>query len=223
MSAIEPADSPDSAADSEYFQAIEERFVALRGAAFLLSAADWQIARSWRLEGIPLDLVLAALTDCFAKHALRSRRGRISSLRYCRPAVEAAWQERRELGWAPAAAALPAPELGVTDRLWALAAALPADLPDRERRAAAIRALEGDPEEIEIALARLDADWLAAAEANLSPSQRAELEAALARSLGAVRSRFDPEELAALHARLLRQALRRQLGLPELSLFASFS
>src|SRR5436309_13032449 len=80
-----------------YFQAIEEVFVALRGAPLLLSPTDWQIARRWHREGIPLGLIRQALEAVFAKRQERGAKGRISSLRYCAPAVEAAWAERREL------------------------------------------------------------------------------------------------------------------------------
>src|SRR5436305_902597 len=94
-----------------YFQAIEEIFVALRGAPLLLSPADWQVARRWHGEGVPLDVVRSTLEEVFAKRKERGAKGRLSSLRYCAPAVEAAWADLRELS-APArraeAAALPA-------------------------------------------------------------------------------------------------------------------
>src|SRR3954471_18904178 len=80
-----------------YFQAIEEIFVALRGAPLLLSPADWQVSRRWHRDGIPLDLIRSALQEVFARRKERGAKGKISSLRYCAPAVEAAWAERREL------------------------------------------------------------------------------------------------------------------------------
>ena len=50
------ADS-EAEADQAYFQAIEETFVRLRGAPLLLSPADWQVARRWHRDGVPLPLV----------------------------------------------------------------------------------------------------------------------------------------------------------------------
>ncbi len=91
----EPA--ADEAADHAYFQAIEELLVRLRGAPLLLAPADWQVASRWHRRGVPLDLVARTMEELFAKRRERGAQGRINSLRYCAPAVEAAWEELREL------------------------------------------------------------------------------------------------------------------------------
>src|SRR6185295_3536233 len=119
----------DPAADSDhaYFQAIEESFVELRGAPLLLSPADWQVARRWHEEGVPLDLVRRTLAEVFARRKERDAKGKISSLRYCAPAVDAAWEEVRELT-APGRR-VEAPAFEVPPRLAALAAAWPAGRP----------------------------------------------------------------------------------------------
>src|SRR3954452_7927036 len=83
--------------DHAYFQAVEEIFVELRGAPLLLSPADWQVARRWHQEGVPLDLVRRTLVGVFARRTERGAKGTISSLRYCAPAVEAAWTDLKEL------------------------------------------------------------------------------------------------------------------------------
>jgi hypothetical protein len=109
-----------------YFLAIEDFFVRLRGAPLLLAPADWQVARRWHAQGVPLDLVRRAIEEVFARRRERGTRGHISSLRYCAPAVEAAWAERAELvapGRRHAVAAFDA-----AGRLRRLAATLPADL-----------------------------------------------------------------------------------------------
>src|SRR6476659_4972883 len=85
------------APDHAYFQAIEEIFVELRGSPLLLSPADWQVSRRWHREGIPLDLIRGALQEVFERRKERGAKGKISSLRYCASAVEAAWAARREL------------------------------------------------------------------------------------------------------------------------------
>src|SRR5437763_16109793 len=98
MNMSEPASAPEAEdSDHAYFQAIEEIFVELRGAPLLLSPADWQVARRWQREGIPLDLVRSTLEEVFAKRKERGAKGKISSLRYCAPAVEAAWADLRAL------------------------------------------------------------------------------------------------------------------------------
>jgi hypothetical protein len=121
----DPPGEPGAAAHG-YFLAIEDFFVRLRGAPLLLAPADWQVARRWYAQGVPLDLVRRAIEEVFSRRRERGTRGRISSLRYCAPAVEAAWAERAELvapGRRQAAAAFDA-----GGRLRRLAAALPAEL-----------------------------------------------------------------------------------------------
>lgn len=204
--------------DHSYFQAIEEIFVRLRGAPLLLSPADWQVARRWHRDGVPLGLVRRALEEVFAKRKERGAKGRISSLRYCAPAVEAAWAELRELT-APGER-LEAPELDPSLRLEALAAALPPELAGRDRLAARIVALAGDPPEIEEELAVLDREMLAAAAASLGDALRGEVEAAVEKTLSGLRGRLAADELERSRERLTWQVLRQRLALPVLSLFS---
>ena len=58
-------------ASDEYFRAIEEAFIRLRGAPLLLSPADWQTAKSWHEERIPLELVGRVMEEVFER--LRER------------------------------------------------------------------------------------------------------------------------------------------------------
>jgi hypothetical protein len=213
---------PDSADDHAYFQAIEEIFVRLRGAPLLLSPADWQVARRWHRDGVPLDLVRRALEEVFAKRQERGTKGKISSLRYCAPAVEAAWADLRELT-APGERTA-APPLDIAARLAALAAALPAG--HRDAFASRIQALEGGPpapqtpQTVEERLATLDLDLLEAALAALDEAARAEVDAAVGKTLAALAPRLPAEELARSRERLARQILRQRLRLPLLSLFS---
>ncbi len=207
--------------DHAYFQAIEEIFVRLRGAPLLLSPADWQAARRWHREGVPLDLVRQALEEVFARRKERGAKGRISSLRYCAPAVEAAWAERRELT-APGER-LEAPEIDSSLRLRALADALPPERPGREGfregLAARIVALAGEPPEIEEALAVLDREMLVTVAASLDATLRGEVEAAVEKTLSGLRGRLPADEIERSRERLAWQVLRQRLGLPVLSLF----
>jgi len=208
----------DEAGDRLYFEAIEEIFIRLRGAPLLLSPADWRVASRWRGEGVPLDLVRRTLEEVFARRRERGARGRIQSLRYCAPAVDTAWAEVRELT-APGARAA-APPLDLAARLAALAAALPADLDERDRWAARIAALAGDPEAVEAVLVDLDRELLDSAASRLGEGDRERLAARAAVSLAAVAGRLPEAEVEVATRRLERRLLRRELRLPVLSLFS---
>jgi len=204
--------------DHSYFQAIEEIFVELRGAPLLLSPADWQVARRWHQEGVPLDLVRSTLGEVFARRKERGAKGKISSLRYCAPAVEAAWADLKELT-APAHR-VEAPAFEVAPRLAALATALPAGLPGREALAARLGALAGDPQEVEEHLAAIDREMLDRAAAGLDGEMRSEIESAVEKTLASLGGRLPAAELESSRERLARQILRRRLSLPVLSLFS---
>jgi hypothetical protein len=200
-----------------YFRAIEDAFVRLRGAPLLLSPADFQVASRWERDGVPLGLVLATLEEVFAKRRERGARGRINSLRYCAPAVEAAWEEVQELQ-GPARREGDGEEVAVADRLAELAAALPAAGEWngwRER----LLAVEGPAPEVEEGLCRLDEELMESVEASLEPGERERLAAEVEAILEGLRDRFPDGELVALRGRLFRQRLRRARGLPVLSLF----
>lgn len=201
-----------------YFRAIEETFIRLRGSPLLLSPADWQIARGWHERGIPLDFVCRALETFFEARRERGVESRMRSLRYCAPAVEEAWREVSEL--TAAGRRVEAAPLDVAGRLEALARALPPALPEPAGLAERIRALEGDVESVERALAELDSGVLRAAETALSEADRASIAAAAERGLAALAERLTDEEIEIQRQRLRRQALRRRLGLPVLSLFS---
>ena len=215
----------DALEDHAYFLAIEEHFVRLRGAPLLLSPADWQVARRWHRQGIPLELVRRALEEVFARRRERGAKGRISSLRYCAPAVEAAWTERSEL--AAPGGRVEAEAFDAASRLAALAAALPAEGGPGGPGVAGLRtelaALAGsglDPQAIEERLAELDRRTLDGALAALGAAERAALDATLDKAMGAVAGRLAAAEIERARGRLARQVLRERLGVPMLSLFS---
>ncbi|HEV8631548.1 MAG TPA: hypothetical protein VGV61_14620 [Thermoanaerobaculia bacterium] len=213
----EPPAPPADAAETAYFRAIEEAFVRLRGAPLLLSPTDFQVASRWYREGVPLGLVVASLEEVFAKRRERGAKGRINSLRYGAPAVDAAWAEVQELQ-GPARRAAPA-EVAVEKRLDELAAALPAELADREAWGRRLAVLGGDAEGVEAALRGLDDELVASTAAALAPPARERLDAEVEAIVEGLRDRFPDAELAALREQLFRQRLRRLLGLPVLTLF----
>jgi hypothetical protein len=204
--------------DHAYFQAIEEIFVVLRGSPLLLSPADWQVARRWHRDGIPLDVIRDALREVFERRKERGAKGKISSLRYCAPAVEAAWAERRELTTPGEGAQAPA--FDVEARLRSLSAALPAELTGRDLLAGRLAALAGDPPQVEQALAGLDREMLGGAASALDEAIRSEVAAAVERTLAGLRSRLPADEIERSRERLTHQVLRQRLRLPVLSLFS---
>lgn len=204
------ADSDEDSTHHAYFQAVEEIFVQLRGAPLLLSPEDWRVASRWHQEGVPLDLVRRVLEEVFAKRKERGTKGRINSLRYCAPAVEAAWADLRELT-APGERDEAAP-LDIPGRLRNLAAAVPEGLKAR------VLALQGDAPTVESALSALDREMLSTL--SLGPELREEVEAAVEKTLAALRARLPADELERSRERLTHQVLRQRLGLPVLSLFS---
>jgi hypothetical protein len=203
-------------ATGRYFRAIEEAFIRLRGAPLLLSPEDWRQADDWRRRGVPLELVLATLEQVFVRRAERGAAGKIQSLRYCAPAVEAAWEEVEALTAGGRRREAPAVDVGA--RLAALAASLP---PAQTRLAERVRGLAGSTSDVERALAALDEEMMAASLAELSDNERRALEGRTATALTALSDRIGAQELTEARDRLLRQALRRARGLPVLSLFSS--
>ncbi|MEA2560728.1 MAG: hypothetical protein QOH06_2232 [Acidobacteriota bacterium] len=200
------------AEDHLYFQAVEEIFVRLRGAPLLLSPADWQVASRWHREGVPLDLIGRVLEEVFAKRQERGTKGKINSLRYCAPAVEAAWSDLREMT-APGERT-PADPLDIATRLRNLAAAVPAAF------AARVAALHGDAPSVEAALSALDREMLAESAESLKPDLREEVETAVEKTLTALKGRLPVDEMERSRERLTWQVLRQRLGLPVLSLFS---
>lgn len=86
--------------EARYYQTIEEVFVSHRGDPLVLSNADWDLARRWRLAGIPLRVVLRGIGDAVDAHAHSwGRKRKIGSLRYCAAEVDLARERwHRALG-----------------------------------------------------------------------------------------------------------------------------
>lgn len=218
MRSIE-ADDPPSAADHAYFRVLEESFLRLRGQATLLSADDWQMAREWRHTGVPAELVVGVMERLFARQRERSPRRGISSLRYFRAAVAAAWDEALALA-AGGSRVVMRPEPTVAERLAALAARLPAELPGREELARRLGALDGGIASVEPELERLDRETLADLDRRLDAEARAALAVEVGRALSPLAGRLSAAALREAETRLRAQVLRRRHGLPLLSLFA---
>ena len=215
----------EEAGDRDYFETIEEEFIRLRGAPLLLSPADWRLADGWRREGVPLFLVLESIRGVFERRAERlasapdAPRRRVSSLRYCRAAVEKAWTEHRELGGVAAPRPKPA-AIDVPERLRALAEAMPPAAADREDWRRKLTSLSGPAPEVEDRLVELDRELVDRALESLPPADREGIAADAEAALGRMAGRVDAERLPDLRRRMARRLVRERLGLPLLSLFA---
>ena len=207
------------AATLAYFRLIEDEFLRLRGAVGLLSSADWTIADSWRVAGVPAELVLATLADVWRK---RQERGgslrRISSLKYFSPAVFAAWEEVRLLQ-GPRSEQAPRP-IDVPERLNRLATALPDAYPGVEAWRARVRALVGDARMVEESLTALDRELLAQARRALRQADSDAVASTVEGRLRPLAGRLSVDQRAESMERLMAAAVRRHFELPILSLFA---
>jgi len=227
--------------EKRYFNRIEERFCALRGAAMLLSPRDWALIGEWWKEEIPLAVVLESLEEVFRARIGRGEApGRIGSLAYVRHEVERRWELQRELR---AATREPAAEsyrlqgeirrhLGrLARRLREVASSAQGE--GREEMARVLSEIEAglktllpreavqwDPGQAESILEKMDSELLQAAREALDREDRARLaaeaEAALEPRRGAMRPRAFAETRRALEDHLLR----RRWGIPRLSLLA---
>ena len=81
-----------------YFTEIEEEFVKRRGKHLLVSPLDWSLIETWQQRGIPLRIALRGVTQSFDKYDQQTRKYTrfVSSLFYCQPAVEEAYQQYLE-------------------------------------------------------------------------------------------------------------------------------
>lgn len=224
----EPSHDGDfpAAPEQVYFRAIEDLFIRLRGAPLSLSPADFQVAEEWYREGIPLPLIEGALGDFFVRRKKRGSTRRVSSLRICRPAVEGAWEQVRELQATGASRRSPGSdgaldEADVRRRLHALGRHLPVALPHREDWERRLESLGGTPSAVEEELEALDQEIVAALESGLDSGTRLEIASQVERALVNLTDRLPEDELAQARRRLRVQKVRARFQLPVLSLFST--
>ena len=211
--------------EAEYYQSVEEYFVSRRGDPLFLSNADWNLVRRWRLEGLPLRVVLRGIRDALDAHAHGfGRERKVKSLAYCKSAVEAAGER-----WRSALALHGGEGQDATKTLQAFAHDLRRALPvlgERAReRAAAIadelsgRAHAASLDELTARLAGLEAGLVEAIASDLGAARLSELEAEVDAGLERWRARLPARVLETLRRESLTRRLLEQHGLPRLSLF----
>lgn len=204
--------------DHAYFQALEETVIRLRGSPLLLSPADWQVAKRWRRNGIPLPLITRILEEIFARHTSEGGQSKARSLRYFAKAVEEEWNLSKRLG--ATGVRRPPSELDVAARLGALANSLPDWAPNLDTCRETILGLSGSASSVESELAELDNRLMICVLEALSSEELGAFERQAEESLADLKSRLPDEEVRHALDRLLRQIVRRSKQLPVLSLFA---
>jgi hypothetical protein len=210
--------------EAEYYQTVEEYFVSLRGDPLMLSNTDWNLVRSWRLQGLPLRIVLRGVRDALDAHAHGwSRDRKVKSLAYCKAAVDTAgerWRRALALGGdegQDAAEALrgfardlgAARDLGPRGR--AQAAAIAGELLQRVEA--------GSLDAVTAWLSERETRLLAAIQEDLGPERVRALEAEVDAGLERWRSRMPAQVIETLRRESLARRVLEAHGLPRLSLF----
>lgn len=80
-----------------YFQTIERFFFGQRGSPFFLSSKELDVITDWKKRGIPVQVVLEGINDCFTCHRRKpGRKNKIHSLVFCRSFVLRAFESYKE-------------------------------------------------------------------------------------------------------------------------------
>jgi len=80
-----------------YFQTIERFFFGQRGSPFFFSSKELDVIADWKKKGIPVQVVLEGISDCFTCHRKKpGRKNKIHSLVYCRSFVLRAFESYKE-------------------------------------------------------------------------------------------------------------------------------
>lgn len=211
--------------ETAYYQTVEDFFVSRRGDPLFVSNSDWLLIHKWKLEGLPLRVVLRGIADAFDGHAHSWSRGRkVGSLAYCRTEVEAArerWQRALQLGEEPGVGKRDqmltlAQELGRAPGLGEASARLAREIAAELRRMAeapASRSLEARLQEREAELKKV-------LTAEAEPELLAGHEAAIDRDLAPYTARMPAKVLEQIREEARTRRLFEARGLPRLSLFS---
>ena len=80
-----------------YFQTIERFFFGQRGSPFFLSSKELDVIADWKKKGIPVQVVLDGISDCFTWQRKKpGRKNKIHSLVFCRSFVLKAFESYKE-------------------------------------------------------------------------------------------------------------------------------
>jgi hypothetical protein len=211
--------------EADYFQSVEEFFVARRGDPLFLSSADWNLVRGWRKQGIPLRVVLRGIADALDVHAHSWSRGQaVGSLAYCAAEVDAAAERwRRAVGEEQPGLRSPSDQLSRLSEALLGVTGLPARVArsiEGVREALAARAANpGDVRTLEPWLSQLEARVVRALIRGASDRRHlARLEASVDADLAPYRERMPHSVLAQVRRESVARLVLGLHGLPRLSL-----
>ncbi|HEY2940969.1 MAG TPA: hypothetical protein VGN09_00915 [Vicinamibacteria bacterium] len=203
---------------------MEEFFVSRRGDPLMLSNADWNLIRKWRMAGLPLRVVLRGITDALDSHAHSwSRDRKVGSLAYCAAEVEVAaerWRRALALGEEEGVSAESALR-GFADALDGARDLGPRSAPLARDLAAEIRARADDAarRDLEPWLVEREASLRAALEEDMGRAAVEAVAAAVDRDLAPYRDRMPARVLDQVRRESLTRRVLEAHGLPRLSLF----
>ena len=190
----------------------------------MLSNADWNLIRKWRMAGLPLRVVLRGITDALDSHAHSwSRNRKVGSLAYCAAEVDVAaerWRRALALGEEEGVSAESALR-GFADALEGARVLGPRSAPLARELAAEMRSRSGDGRvrDLEPWLVEREAALRKALEADMGLSAVEAIAEAVDRDLGPYRGRMPARVLDQVRAESLTRRVLEARGLPRLSLF----
>jgi len=236
-----PPESGSTAAEEDYFAAVERHFVGLRGSPAFITPKEWHLIFDWHRRSIPLRVVRQALDQSFARLSQR-RAGQLSRrpyrLSYCRQQVESAYRRFCEvLAGSPEEASQSTAELREDLRLFLgglahdlseagerLRGPVPALGRLLDRSAAHLRTVEGELGDasrlagLEAELQALEADLLDTAETELPEAERARIREEAERQFASYRQRMPPEVYRSAVDSAYLKRIRARFGLPRIGL-----
>lgn len=228
-----------------YFTEIEEHFVRRRGKHLLVSPMDWGLIASWRDAGVPLQVAIRGIDIAMDSFFAQARKhSRPNSLCYCHDSVMREYASHLEahLGESPEGAERVAEsddelDAGQTaqfliERIGEIKAAAAKQSPQNSgagvgRAAARLEEiLQGiqaggriDSEALERDLSIVDELLAAELRALVPPERFAEWEKEAKKELKVYRKRLPKETYEKIHGNFLRDRIRREFHIGELSLF----
>ena len=203
------------------FTEIERHYQTKRESFTLLSTLDWVLIETWKNQGVPLEVVLKGIDRAFS----RARR-KVASLGYCVNAVAEVAEEQKDLKTeAPAPPDFQPGEVRayfarLADEVRDLGRIFPEFAPRLQSVAAAIQEQDAaDLRSAETTLAALEEKLVSILKIAADEAALVEVQNAVERSLGPLRSKMTVEQLAMLEQQLWRRQLMERYGAPRLSLF----
>jgi len=229
----EPAN--DDAAREAYASAVEDYFLRRRGSAILVSPKDWALVSGWFDEGVPIPIVLSGLAEVFDKAVATGRIEPISSISYCRHAVNKRFAEYSRASVGGAAAGRPRkkkkdsandPEKRLSERFRETAVRLESTAPevsvaivDLLPEIEILETDDGTPlSDREGRLIEIERRFAAGLLAKLDPADRKSIEDEATLPLDRLRTSPPPEEIARLREIGLLRAFRHRYALPRFTL-----